>query len=192
MAVWLKDMVPMAGVLISTWVALLAIRRSDRRERDKQRRDDLTKMLGEFIEIASKLMIKMVKKTNAAVIRDALKKYDQERSFDESLLDVSHQKDSLVLRLEGAGEPSLSHEVEAHFAKITKVHQFVNEAVEPGNFELLRTHAEAQIRELGREEWRIGKLFIAELERLRKPRQWSIRQNLKTLFQRAQENWFKL
>jgi hypothetical protein len=97
-----------------------------------------------------------------------------------------------MLRLEGAGELSLSLEVKAHFARITQVHQFVNEAVEPGNFEFLLTRAEAQIRELGREEWRIGKLFIAELERLRKPRQWSVRQNLKALFQRARENWFKL
>ena len=190
---WLKDfLIPVLSVLVSTSVAMLAIRRSDQRERDKQRRDDLTKMLGEFIEIATKLEIKMVNQWNHAVLLHARKELGSGGSLDTAHLDLTPQIDSIVLRLEGAGEKKLSSDVMAHFKKIGPVQSYLNEVLQPCNIELSKNFGLQRVEQLQKARWILGKEFIAELERLKRPRRLAVRERFKGILHRAYECWLKL
>ncbi len=178
-------LVPILSVAVSAYVALLAIRSADKRERDRQRRDDLCKFLDEFFT-AGALAEDCLNNEQTTSWTGTDSEFEAQRTtVNRKYFRLRNQFEALNMRLVSAGEWELATAITDYFAKAAETQKFVRGLLCRGS----HYDATNQIENLHRERSAVANKFVAELEILRQPRRKPIRERWREWWKRLEERW---
>ncbi len=187
-----RVMIPICATTASVIVALMAIRRADQRERDKQRREDLIKTGTDFFEACVRVEEVLMKETRAVAKLTEEEAQEARKVANQEFLLVHRIFNSLNKRLWLLGEPDLALSVSVYSSEAFDALEQVRTCMSTPSIDDAVFHARCEINRLNHRQRCVSDRFVQELDALRQAERLNLMVRLQKWKKRLAEFWSRL